>query len=319
MINNTNVSPQSRKTNKNNIFINQDFWYGLIVGTLVSLIVVYGIIIIWPNLSDTLLINKPQQTLDHGANQHISDHKKEYNVSDSDSNLIIQNLAHKISTLEDQAILSNSRMTVLIEKSNKLANDISKLNTEIHNLDYHTEISKNDDLTIHNTSSQTLSLVVNKLCEAVNHGIPYESELQAVNKILIFSNNSTILKDLSFRATQGIPSKETLVNSWQNIDKNIQQNVLLPSTNDFWHHVLYKISLLISIKKINNQESDIVSIMTRAEARIKEGDLPNTVQELMKLDATTPQLNSWLKDAKNRVVADRILSELLFITTSTIN
>ncbi|PKU24781.1 COG4223 family protein [Telmatospirillum siberiense] len=311
------------------------FLGGLFGGIVVFVAAIGGLAAAWPDLREAVFGDEPRRltTLEHAIddlNPRLAAVERELNRrnGEADATGLAQTLAQKVAALETQvhAPLADARVGSLAERSDRQAADLSRLTADVQSLRgaippegtilrlaERAELAEKAvrDIATQRASAQAVLLTVGLLRDAVNRGDPFTFELQATRKVLADQADTPPLEALAPLADKGIARKETLRNTWPEVEKAILRSAVLAPDGNFWERALYKVTTLVNIRKIDGQGTGTQAIVARAETRIGESDLAKAVEELSHLDgAPADAASAWLKAAKDRVAADRALSEL---------
>lgn len=311
------------------------FLGGVAGGVLLSLAAVGGLTAAWPDLRGVVLGDELRRlaTLDHAIedlNPRLATVERGLNrrSGEPDAAGLAQTLSQRVSALETQvhAPLADPRVGALADRSDRLTADLSHLAADVQSLRgaippegtilrlaERAEAAEKAvrDIASQRATAQATLLVVGQLRDAVNRGDSYAFELQTTRKVLGDHADTSPLEALSPMADAGVPRKETLQNAWPGVAKGILRSAVLSPDGDFWQRTLYKVTSLISIRKIDGQGNSTQAVVARAEARVGEGDLSKAIQELSHLDgAPSDTAAAWVRSAKARVSADHALSDL---------
>ncbi|HXP96649.1 MAG TPA: mitofilin family membrane protein [Telmatospirillum sp.] len=310
------------------------FFGGLVGGIAVSAVVGGGLVAAWPSLHDVLLGDETRRLslLEHAIddlNPRLVAVERDQNRSAgaADATGMAQNLAQKVSSLEAQAHapLADPRIGALSDRTDRLSADMSRLTADIQalrgaippegtilRLAERTEAAEKEvrGIAQQHASAQALLLVVGQLRDAVNRGDPYAFELQVVRRIANHDDMAQV-DSLAVSAAEGVARRELLLGQFPAVAKSTVQADLLPPDDNLWQRALRKVMSLVDIRKVDGQGTSAVAVVARAETWIKDGDLTKAVQEIGTLTGRPAEAAApWLKAARDRLAADKALSEL---------
>jgi hypothetical protein len=304
---------------------------GLIGGVLVLLLAAGGLVAAWPILQ-TVLIGDLQSRLAtaeravEDANGRIAAIQREQaQVASSDAATSLPALAQRVAALEAQVRTSSSSDPRLTALADQLGTDTARLKGEIDavrqaippegtilKLVDRAESAEKEarQIASQHASAQALLLVVGQLSEAVNRGDPYQSELRAARRVA-GPEDASLLDALTADAANGIPRKDALVVAFPALANDIVRAGYGPATGDLWQRVRDKMTALVTIRRTDGKGDDTASIVARAEAGAKQGDVVKAAAELAGLKDEPAQVAApWIHAANARGSADRVLSEL---------
>ncbi len=310
------------------------FLGGLAGGIVVSVAAAGALVAAWPaGLHELLMGDEARRiaTLERAIDDitpRVVAVERDRAAGGADAGGMVQSLAQKVAALETQihAPLADSRGGASAERTEQLANDVSRLGADVQalrgalppegtilRLAERTETAEKQvrDIAAQHASAQALLLVVGQLREAIDRGDPYGFELQAVRRIIAGQDDLDRIDSLAGSAEEGIPRKQELSSRWPTVAKDILRAALAQPDGDLWQRTLYKLTSLVSVRQLDGQGAGATAIVGRTETWVKDGDLAKAVHELSKLEgAPSAAAASWLRAAQARVTAQRALSEL---------
>ena len=288
---------------------------GLLGGAAVSLAVAAGLAVVWPQAQSYL---SPQQD----------------QTRDAELNETIATLQRRLATLEtaggaarsdDGTAVLQPHIAALAQKSDQNAADLSRMSADIESLrraippegvilrlaDRAEQAEKvARQIANQHDNAQALLLVVGQLREAVNSGDSYEVELRAARKVTP-QDDAAMLDALTADAATGIPRKSMLLEAFAPLANDIIHAQIAPDSDNILDRAWHKLTSLVNVRRTDGLGEDTSSIVARAEARVRDGDLTKAAQEIAKLNGAPAQAAAvWQKGAQARVNADRALSEL---------
>jgi len=284
------------------------FATGLVGGAVATAVVVAGITAAWPFVRDQLLGSDGMRiaqlerqsdeltqkvallqgqvssqtdgagaTLSNGLNQRLTSVEQRLNSADEDPRLT--SLSKKL----DDVTADNARTHDDMEK---LRNAIPPEGLILRLAERAESAEKAArEISSQHAQAQALLLVVGQLRDAIDRGDPYEYELHAVRRVAPPEEEAQ-LDALERGSAAGLPRRTSLLNS-----------LPLPS--------------MVTVRRIDGTGSDTASVLARAQAAARDGDLSKAVQELSALDGASAEAAApWLKDAQSRLTVDKALSML---------
>ena len=146
--------------------------------------------------------------------------------------------------------------------------------------------------------------------DAVDRGDPYQSELRAARRVAT-PDEGPAIEAMTPTAANGVPRRDALVAAFPALSADILRAAALPAESGFWQRALFRLTSLVSIRRLDGQGDDPPAVVARAERRIKEGDLAKAAQDLSALQGRPLELATpWIQAATARLAVDRALSEL---------
>jgi|GEM_PF-1619023 len=309
------------------------FATGLVGGAVATAVVVAGITAAWPFVRDQLLGSDGMRiaqlerqsdeltqkvallqgqvssqtdgagaTLSNGLNQRLTSVEQRLNSADEDPRLT--SLSKKLDdvtadnarTHDDMEKLRNAippeglilRLAERAESAEKAAREISSQHAQ----------------------AQALLLVVGQLRDAIDRGDPYEYELHAVRRVAPPEEEAQ-LDALERGSAAGLPRRTSLLNSLPLLAPTILRAGVLPEDGSIWQRAAARLASMVTVRRIDGTGSDTASVLARAQAAARDGDLSKAVQELSALDGASAEAAApWLKDAQSRLTVDKALSML---------
>jgi hypothetical protein len=167
-----------------------------------------------------------------------------------------------------------------------------------------------------NARAQAIVLAVANLRQAVATDEPFEKSLEALNAL---SSDDPDIKTpvvvLSKSSAAGNPTLAALRERFDGLAGKIVQASKTLEETGWMERATNRITSLVTWRRVGGgaEASSIDAIVSRAEARLKVGDLKGAADALEGLSAHSKAARvaaPWLKDAKARVVAERAITTL---------
>jgi uroporphyrinogen-III synthase len=163
-------------------------------------------------------------------------------------------------------------------------------------------------------SAVALLLAVGQLREALAASLPFESELRAVKALGTADEEIVRAADiLKARAAGGLPTRAVLVSRFHALAPAIVRADILPTEMTWWRQTLDRLATLVTVRREDGDAvgEDSPALVARATARLGEGDLAAALAELSRLQGGAAAVaEPWLTDARDRLAADRAVSEM---------
>jgi hypothetical protein len=306
---------------------------GLLGGLAVAALAAVALTVAWPRIQTLVLGNEDQRlgnverALDEVNSRIASVERNQSQNAGADTTATIQALAQRVTALEAQSRTpaTDPRIGAVAEQSDRLAADIVRLEAEIQSL--HRAIPPEGTilrlaeraesaekearvLASQHASAQALLLVVGQLRDAVDRGDSYQAELLAARRVAT-PDETPALDALTPTAPNGVPRRDALAAAFPTLSADILRAAALPAESGFWQRAFYRLTSLVSIRRMDGQGAGTPAVIARTEIRIKEGNLAKAAQELSALQGEPLGVASpWIQAANARVSADRALSEL---------
>jgi len=170
------------------------------------------------------------------------------------------------------------------------------------------------DLQARRASASALLLAVGQLREAVNLGQPFDIQLRSVKALASDDSEVTAALDaLRPYADAGIPTRPTLISTFERIAPRIVRAEMLPEEEGWSRRAADRLLSLISVRREAGvvAGNDAAAIVARAESALGGGDLTGATTEVSLLVyAPGEAAAEWLTGAKARLAADKVLSDL---------
>lgn len=309
------------------------FASGLLGGAVATAVVVGGIAAAWPFVRDQLLgadgtriaqlerqsdeltqkvallqgqvsnqTDGAGATISNGLNQRLTSVEQRLNSADEDPRLT--SLSKKL----DEVTADNARTHDDVEK---LRNALPPEGLILRLAERAESAEKAArEISSQHAQAQALLLVVGQLRDAVDRGDPYEYELRAVRRVAPPEEEAQ-LDALERGSAAGLPRRASLLNSLPLLAPTILRAGILPENGSIWQRAVARLASLVTVRRIDGTGSDTASVLARAQAAARDGDLAKAVQELSALDGSAAEAAApWLKDAQARLAVDKALSML---------
>ncbi|MGH6866669.1 MAG: COG4223 family protein [Methyloceanibacter sp.] len=159
------------------------------------------------------------------------------------------------------------------------------------------------------TQAATLAIAFANLRAAVNEGRPYAAELATLSKLSPGVGDLGGLIDFD---DQGIPTLPELTRSFKATREQVLAKAA-PAEGTFLDSLLAGAESLIKIRRVDAEAtgSDAGAVLSRAEAKLGQGDLAESVEEVETLEAgPKAAFSAWLDQARARLGADESLKRL---------
>lgn len=284
------------------------FFGGLLGGTALALVIAAGVTVTWPQARNFLI---PQ------------DQDRDAQLTET-----IAGLQRRIAALESQPAAAPDatppQLAAAQQKADQASADVTRLSADVDalrraippegvilRLADRAEQAEKVARAIANqhANAQALLLVAGQLREAVNNGDPFEVELKAARKVAP-AEIAALLDGLNADAPQGIPRKTVLLDQFGPLANDIVRAQISPDQDGFVMHAWRKLAGLVNVRRTDGLGDDPASVVARAEAEVKAGDLGKAAQELTHLSGAPADTAAlWQKAALARANADRLMSQ----------
>ncbi len=170
--------------------------------------------------------------------------------------------------------------------------------------------------------AKALVLVVASLREAIAKDTPYRGALESLEAIAADNPDiKTAAVLLAENAKTGIPTLATLRGRFDGLAGKIVQASKTLEEKGWMERAANRITSLVTWRRVDGHEkgTSVDAIVARAEARLKEGNLPAAVkvlEDLSGFEKAAIRAAPWLRDAKARVTAERAVATLHVYTLS---
>jgi hypothetical protein len=170
------------------------------------------------------------------------------------------------------------------------------------------------DLQAKRSSAAALLLAVGQLREAVNGGQAFDAELRAV-KVLAGDDAALIraAETLAERAGTGLAPRTALIARFDALAPRVIRAEILPAEDGWQRSVMDRLLSLVTIRREDGNAvgESAAAQVARAQAALGRNDLAAAIAQLDGLSAgAAPQAAPWLAEAKARLAADKLLSEM---------
>jgi len=163
-------------------------------------------------------------------------------------------------------------------------------------------------------SAVALLLAVGQLREALAASLPFDAELRAVKALAGDDAEVARTADiLRGRAAAGLPTRTVLAARFHGLAPAIIRADSLPEERTWWRQTLERLATLVTVRREDGDTvgDDAAARVARAAARLGDGDLSAAIAELSGLEGGPAAAAApWLTDARDRLAADRAVSEL---------
>lgn len=152
-----------------------------------------------------------------------------------------------------------------------------------------------------------LANAIANLSRAAQNSAPFKTEYDAVAAML---PEDKLLTDLAPLAAKGLPTIGTLITNFPTFAHAAREAEIAAKGRTWWDNMVAHFTGLVSVRQVGEAKGlSTDARLSRAEVRMKAGDLAAAVRELAAIggparDALAP----WLADAKSRVNAEAILA-----------
>lgn len=170
------------------------------------------------------------------------------------------------------------------------------------------------DLQAKRSSAAVLLLAVGQLREAVNGGQAFDAELRAV-KVLAGDDAALIraAESLAERAGAGLAPRTALIARFDALAPRIIRAEILPAEDGWQRRVMDRLLSLVTIRREDGNAAgdNAAAQVARAQAALGRNDLAVAIAQLDGLSAgPAAQAAPWLAEARARLAADKVLSEM---------
>ncbi len=161
---------------------------------------------------------------------------------------------------------------------------------------------------------RALVLVVAQLRETLRGSGPFERDLEALSAI--GGDDAEVAKAVAMLkplATTGLPSVAELRDRFDPVATAVSQAAGRAEGSGWMSRTVDRLSSLVTVRRVDGKADDksVDGILTRAEMRLKEGDLGGAVRTLEDLSGpASAAVQPWLKEARTRLAVDRALATL---------
>ncbi len=208
-------------------------------------------------------------------------------------------------------------LAALSERLNELEKGGDALNSLVQRLD---QMEKSGALQSSGESgggwAKALVLAVANLRQAIAKDAPYGGALESLEAVSADDPDiKTAALLLAKTADTGIPTLATLRDRFDGLAGKIVHASKALEENGWMERAANRITALVTLRRIDGHEegTSVDAIVARAEARLKEGNLPAAVKALKDLsgfEKANARAAPWLRDAKARVTAERAVATL---------
>lgn len=161
---------------------------------------------------------------------------------------------------------------------------------------------------------RALVLAVAQLRETLRGSGPFERDLEALSAI--GGDDAEVAKAVAMLkplAAKGLPSVAELRDRFDPVATAISQAAGRAEGNGWVSRTVDRLSSLVTVRRVDGKADDKSAdgILTRAEMRLKEGDLGGAVRALEDLSGSAAAAaQPWLNEARTRLAVDRALAAL---------
>lgn len=171
-----------------------------------------------------------------------------------------------------------------------------------------------EELKAPRSSAAQMLLSVGLLQGAVDAGRAFDSELRAL-KALARDDEAIapLLEPIAGAAGTGIPTKPVLEARFDALVPRLVQADILPEQDGWWRRTLARLATLVSVRREDGAAAgdSAPAIIARARDALARGNLEGAIIEMEALSGrAADEAGPWLNDARNRLIADKTLSEL---------
>ena len=211
----------------------------------------------------------------------------------------------------------DSPLAALSERLNELEESGSTLNSLIERIDRMEKRGAQGNAgASQDGQAGTLVLVVASLREAVARDTPYMAALESLEAIAADDPDiKTAAVVLAKNAKAGIPTLAALRDRFDGLAGKIVQASKTLEEKGWMERAANRITALVTWRRVDGDEegTSVDAIVARAEARLREGNLPAAVkvlEDLSGFEKAAIRAAPWLLDAKARVTAERAVATL---------
>lgn len=161
---------------------------------------------------------------------------------------------------------------------------------------------------------RALVLVVAQLRETLRGSGPFGRDLEAL--AAIGGDDPEVTKAVAMLkplAAKGLPSVAELRDRFDPVATAVSQAAGRAEGDGWMARTVDRLSSLVTVRRVDGKADDtsVDGILTRAEMRLKEGDLGGAVRALDDLTGpASAAAQPWLKEARTRLAVDRALATL---------
>lgn len=166
------------------------------------------------------------------------------------------------------------------------------------------------------------ALGLRELERVLNGSGPFATQLETIRKLLDPGVADGALEDLQAFAATGIATRATLSAQFDAVAAAAVRADSISGVPKGWAGRIYAfVQSLVMVRPLGERAGDDVpSVVARAQARLKAGDLDAAVTELNILNgAAADAAAAWLKDARARLTAEQTLAYLSATLTRQLN
>lgn len=161
---------------------------------------------------------------------------------------------------------------------------------------------------------RALVLAVAQLRETLRGSGPFERDLEALSAI--GGDDAEVAKAVAMLkplAARGLPSVAELRDRFDPVATAVSQAAGRAEGSGWMSRTVDRLASLVVVRRVDGKADDksVDGILTRAEMRLKEGDLGGAVRALEGLSGpAAAAVQPWLKEARIRLAVDRALATL---------
>lgn len=150
------------------------------------------------------------------------------------------------------------------------------------------------------------------LAQALAGSAPYETELETLEKVA----GVEVTSDLGDPAANGLPSVISLASRFKSASvaglEAVARDAAANSEADWTEQLTSRLSALVVVRRTDEIEGDAPdAVMSRAQARLDEGDLEAAMLEVDALpQVALDAMADWVRDARSRAGAEQAFAEL---------
>ncbi len=157
-------------------------------------------------------------------------------------------------------------------------------------------------------------LALGQLRAAVNLAQPFDAELKTVIALAgADAPMAALLAPLAARAKAGIPTRPMLSERFEALEPAVVRADILPAQGGWSRRAMERVLTLVTVRRETGEVAgaSAAAVAARLRARLAAGDLAGAVTQGQDFSAAPAELLAgWLDDAKARLEADQILSEV---------
>ncbi len=226
----------------------------------------------------------------------------------------------RILKLEDDAKKSVVAAPATGAEAAKPTVDVAQLNDKVAALEKQVAQLKGGGGTLGKDkiySAITLLSSFHRLSDKVLSGKPFTAELSSFQENFAEPDNKVVtdaVTALTPYSENGVPSVSQLLSSFEDsLDSMKTSESLLPENAGFWQTLLFNLSHMITIRKIDkNQTGNSIDAITgRAEDHLEQQEVEAAIVEVKTLpDNVRGSFAAWIEDAQINTLAPSLMDQI---------